>query len=151
MRITSPAFGNAAPIPLAHSIDGAGTLPPLQFHDVPAGTVSLALVSHDPDVPRDRRPDGNFDHWVVWDLPPGCGGISDESDHRGRVGVNTRGENTWVPCAPPPGSGIHRYFFTLYALDAMLGLPPTAGRPEVEAAMVGHVLDSAQLMGTYER
>ena len=55
------------------------------------------------------------------------------------------------PPTPPPGSGAHRYYFTIYALDTTLGLAADAGRPEVEAAMAGHVLASAQLMGRYER
>jgi Raf kinase inhibitor-like YbhB/YbcL family protein len=53
------------------------------------------------------------------------------------------------PC-PPPGSA-HRYFFTLYALSSPLSLKPGATRHEVERAMAGHVLATAQLMGTYAR
>ncbi|MER6076374.1 hypothetical protein ABT187_48300 [Streptomyces sp. NPDC001817] len=69
----------------------------------------------------------------------------------GVVGVTTRGTNTWIGPAPPPGDGPHRYFFTLYALDTVLELPPSAGRAELEAAMAGHVLEQAVLIGRFQR
>ena len=53
------------------------------------------------------------------------------------------------PC-PPPGPP-HRYFFKLYALDVPLKLKAGAQKRDVEAAMEGHVLATAQLMGTYGR
>jgi Raf kinase inhibitor-like YbhB/YbcL family protein len=53
------------------------------------------------------------------------------------------------PC-PPPGDA-HRYFFKLYALDAMLNLKAGARKSDVEAAMKGHILGQAELMGTYKR
>ncbi|MER6076375.1 hypothetical protein ABT187_48305 [Streptomyces sp. NPDC001817] len=71
MRIVSPSFQDGDWIPAEHSVDGSESLVPLEFDEVPAGAVSLALVVHDPDVPRERRPDGNFDHWVVWNIPAG--------------------------------------------------------------------------------
>lgn len=60
-------------------------------------------------------------------------------------------ESPWIGPAPPPGDGPHRYFFTLYALDTVLDLPPSAGRPEVEEAMEGHVVERAVLMGRFQR
>jgi phosphatidylethanolamine-binding protein (PEBP) family uncharacterized protein len=39
----------------------------------------------------------------------------------------------------------------LYALDTALNLPPGANRPDLEAAMAGHVLAQGTVMGTYER
>jgi Raf kinase inhibitor-like YbhB/YbcL family protein len=53
------------------------------------------------------------------------------------------------PC-PPPGAP-HRYYFKLYALDAPLQVRPGATKKDVEAAMQGHTLGMAQLMGTYAR
>ena len=51
---------------------------------------------------------------------------------------------------PPPGKP-HRYFFKLYALDAVLNLPPKAAKGQVAAAMKGRILGEAQLIGIYER
>ena len=138
-------------MPAAHSADGAGVLPALHISDVSSRAVCLAITCHDPDVPRDRRPDGNFDHWVVWNIPVDKSVIADASDSGGVVGRNTFGGNDWVPAGPPPGSGPHRYYFTAYALDSLLDLPQTTTRAQLEAAMDGHVIESAQIMGTYER
>ncbi|MCB5164639.1 YbhB/YbcL family Raf kinase inhibitor-like protein [Streptomyces bambusae] len=151
MRIESPAFRDGDRIPVEHTVDGADAPVPLLFHDVPEAAEALALVVHDPDVPRDRRPDGNFDHWVVWNIPPAHPGTSGIPDHPAVVGRTTRGTNTWIGPAPPPGDGPHRYYFTLYALDRTLDLPDTAGRGELESAMEGHVLDRAVLMGRFQR
>ncbi|HLE29641.1 MAG TPA: YbhB/YbcL family Raf kinase inhibitor-like protein, partial [Anaerolineales bacterium] len=53
------------------------------------------------------------------------------------------------PC-PPRGSP-HRYFFKIYALDAMLSLKPGATKKDLLKAMEGHILAEGQLMGTYKR
>ncbi|MEV7418381.1 YbhB/YbcL family Raf kinase inhibitor-like protein [Streptomyces sp. NPDC089919] len=151
MKIESTAFRDGGWIPVEHSVDGDESPVPLLFGDVPAGAVSLALVVHDPDVPRDRRPDGNFDHWVLWNIPAGQQRLFRGDDHLAVVGRTTRGTNTWIGPAPPQGDGTHRYVFTLYALDTVLDLPDTAGRPELEAAMTGHVLEQAVLTGLFRR
>ncbi|MEU9129906.1 YbhB/YbcL family Raf kinase inhibitor-like protein [Kitasatospora sp. NPDC048540] len=152
MRISSPSFDDGGWIPVEHSIDGGESLVPLEFDAVPTAAASLALVVHDPDVPRDRRPDGNFDHWVVWNIPAGQRRMSGtDSGQAGVVGITSRGTNTWIGPAPPPGDGPHRYYFTLYALDTGLDLPPSAGRAELERAVEDHVLAKAVLMGRYQR
>jgi Raf kinase inhibitor-like YbhB/YbcL family protein len=151
MQIVSPVFADEGWIPVEYSVAGTGSLVPLEFADVPVEARSLALVVHDPDVPRDRRPDGNFDHWVVWNIPPEHGGLSDAADAPGVVGANSRGANEYVAPAPPPGDGPHRYYFTLYALDTLLDLAPSAGRADLESAIEGHVLEQAVLMGKFER
>jgi phosphatidylethanolamine-binding protein (PEBP) family uncharacterized protein len=137
MRVKSPAFLDGEWIPVNHSIDGSELLVPLEFDGVPKDAVSLAIVVHDPDVPRDRRPDGNFDHWVVWNIPPSKRRLSDSCAHGGVVGHHQ-----------PRG---HRYFFTVYAVDTMLELPNTAGRGDLERAIAGHTLDRTVLMGRFER
>jgi phosphatidylethanolamine-binding protein (PEBP) family uncharacterized protein len=52
---------------------------------------------------------------------------------------------------PPEGHGRHRYFFRLHALDTELAVPPGATRDELLRAIQGHVIESAELVGTYER
>ncbi len=150
MKITSPAFHMNQAIPSMYTCDGDNINPLLEFSAVPVGAQSLALVMHDPDVPKSLRADGNFDHWVVFNLPPtttrlAVGAKIDE----GLQGNNTRG----APCytGPCPPDKEHRYIFTLYALDIMLPLAEGATRQEVEKAMQGHVLATALLVGTYNR
>lgn len=151
MRLTSPAFADGELIPRDYSIDGAGISPPLQISDVPAGTRSLALVVEDPDIPRTRRPSGMFDHWTVWNLPTDLVELSAGVQPPGEVGFNGLGTHEYVPLAPPVGSGEHRYYFHLYALDTVLDLPSDTTKADLYRAMTGHVLAVSSLMGRYAR
>ncbi len=76
------AFG--VPDPETHVTFSDNRNPHLAWSDPPAGTLSLALICHDPDVPTkpdDVNQEGrevpadlprtDFFHWVVVDLPPG--------------------------------------------------------------------------------
>jgi hypothetical protein len=65
------------------------------------------------------------------------------------MGSNDWGKSTWGGPCPPIGR--HRYVFTLYALDLVLGDRGALTKRELEAAMQGHVVMQAELMGTYER
>lgn len=148
--LTSAAFREGGMIPPAHTCDGRDASPPLAWTGSPPGTNSFALISDDPDAPGQT-----WVHWVVYNLPPSTRQLPeafppDEERPDGmRQGMTDFGRVGYGgPC--PPG-GTHRYFFTLYALDAMLSLPPGATKPQLEAAMKGHLLAEAQLMGTYRR
>lgn len=153
MHITSSAFEDGALIPKLYTCDGDRTLSPaLSFKDVPEDAVSLVLIMDDPDVPKALRPDGVFDHWVLFNISPETREIP-EGGTMGIAGVNSRGESEYAgPCPPPEYEpSEHRYFFKLYALDAMLPLSLGATRGEVEQAMQEHILEEAQLMGRYQR
>lgn len=145
LRITSPAFADSQPIPIRCTADGMDVNPELRIDGVPDGTTSLALIVDDPDAPM-----GTWVHWVLWNIPPGTTVIPEGSEPDRSV----CGRNSWRRTGyggPSPPSGTHRYFFKLYALDGELDLPPSAGKAELERAMEGHILATAQLMGTYER
>jgi hypothetical protein len=153
MQLTSPAFANEASIPAAHTCDVQNPpSPSLEFLDVPENAVSLALIMDDPDVPTQVRPEGVFDHWVLFDIPPETAGIP-EGGSVGTKGANGRGTPSYAGPFPPPNfePAEHRYFFRLYALDTMLGLPEGATKQQVLDAMEGHVLAEAKLMGRYKR
>jgi Raf kinase inhibitor-like YbhB/YbcL family protein len=145
--LTSPDFTNGTMIPTQFTCDGENKSPGLDWLHAPAGTQSFALIVDDPDAP-----DGTFNHWIVFDIPAeaklipagvpkiGIGGRND-FQHTGYGG----------PC-PPAKHGVHRYFFRLHALDvASLHLKEGASREEVEAAIEGHILDTAELVGRFER
>jgi Raf kinase inhibitor-like YbhB/YbcL family protein len=72
-----------------------------------------------------------------------------------RLPAGTReGKNDWDRTGyggPCPPIGRHRYFFKLYALDAQLSDLKEPAKAALEAAMAGHILDRAELIGTYER
>jgi len=150
LRIHSESFENGKRIPSDFTCDGSDVSPQLEWTGVPSGTRTLVLISDDPDAPV-----GTWVHWVFYNIPaqvtglpeafppdvkPEIGGAQGTNDFR-RVGYGG-------PCPP---SGTHRYFFKLYALDSVLDLEPGATKRQVMEAMEGHVLDQAELMGTYSR
>jgi Raf kinase inhibitor-like YbhB/YbcL family protein len=149
MRLTSPAFANNSSIPTKYTCDGEHINPPLEFLEVPAGTKTLALILEDPDVPRQFRPDGMFDHWIVWNIPASTKVLAENSPPPGTTGQNGRGTLDYVPPCPPDRE--HRYFFKLFALDTILQLPPTSNKSDLLRAMNGHVIETVELMGTYNR
>lgn len=144
MKITSSAFQDGGRIPTRYTCDGGDLIPPLRFEEVPAEAVSLALIVDDPDAPG-----GTWDHWVVWNIPPSVAGIAEGETPEGIVGRNSWKENGWGGPCPP--SGEHRYVFRLYALDASLDLPSSAGKSQLERAMKSHLLDQCELVCRYRR
>lgn len=149
--ISSRSFLSGGTIPRKFTCDGADASPELSWTTPPAGTHSFALIADDPDAPG-----GDWTHWVLFDLPANTTGLPegltkvDEVPTGGRQGRNDfRKIGYGGPC-PPPGKP-HRYFFKLYALDKMLQLKPGVSKQALEEAMKDHVLEQAELMGTYQR
>ena len=150
-QITSSAFGNGQTIPAKHTADGVDVSPPLAWANVPEGTKSFVLLCDDPDAPV-----GNWVHWVAYGIPVDTqelpeGVPTDEVLPSGiKQGVNDFRKAGYGGPSPPPGKA-HRYFFTLYALDADVSLGPGARKKVLMDALEGHILGKAQLMGTYGR
>lgn len=144
-KLTSPAFNHGSQIPSKYTCDGENINPHLVIHGVPERAKSLALLMEDPDAPA-----GLWVHWVVWDISPETKEIREHTAPNGAwEGVNSGGEQGYAGPCPPPGT--HRYFFRLFALDSRLKLPEASTKEALEAAMAGHILATAELMGTYAR
>lgn len=150
MTLTSPSFVHEGDIPRRHTCDGADLSPPLVFSGIPAQAASLAVVCDDPDAPA-----GVWDHFVLFNLSPGTPGLPEGLHAAARYPDGSlSGRNSWGRLGyggPCPPRGEHRYFFTLYALDAALDLPSGAAKAEVLRAAKGHILATATLMGRYRR
>ena len=145
LTITSPAFTHKTAIPARYTCDGLDINPPLLIDLVPGGAKSLALIMDDPDAPV-----GIWVHWVVWNIPPETREIKENSLPAGAAqGLSSWKQNKYGGPCPP--SGIHRYFFRLYALDTTLKLAPESTNATLERAMQGHILAQGELMGTYRR
>ena len=143
-ELTSTAFAQGEPIPVKYSCDGDDISPPLTWGNPPEGTQSLAIIMDDPDAPG-----GTWDHWVVFNLPADSRELPEAASVVATIGKNSWGRSNYGgPC--PPG-GTHRYFFKLYALDTDLSLDENANKSQVLAAIEGHTLAKAELMGTYSR
>ena len=154
LPLTSSAFQQGGPIPRRHTCQGADTSPPLAWTGVPDGTRSLALVVDDPDAPDPAAPKRVYVHWVLYDLPPTATTLHEAVTSRQLPTGTREGRNDWGRTGyggPCPPIGRHRYFFKLYALDAELLDLDTPTKATLEAAMRGHVIEQAELMGTYEQ
>lgn len=154
LTLTSPAFAHGAPIPRRFTCEDEDLSPALGWSDPPPGTASFALIVHDPDAPDPAKPKLDYVHWVLYDLPPAARGLP-EGVGSGDLPTGTReGVNDWKNTGyggPCPPIGRHRYFFELHALDTTLGDLASPTRQAVERAMEGHVLQTAVLMGTYQK
>jgi hypothetical protein len=152
LEVRSTAFLPNALIPARYGCDGEDVSPTLRWQTPPEGTESLAIIVSDPDTPNRRV----FYHWIVYNLPPRTRQLleavprQDMLTDGSRQGVNSARKTGYMGPCPPPLSK-HRYYFTLYALDKKLVLPPGAGIDLVETAMQGHILATGQLMGRFER
>ncbi len=121
--------------------------PPLSVSDVPEGARSLVLIMEDPDVPRNLREDGMWDHWIVYNIPPDWQGIEEGEEPPGDHGTGTAGNTNYYGPCPPDRE--HRYFFKLFALDTAIEAGNQPSKDEVLKAMDGHVLESAELLGFF--
>ncbi len=154
--LTSPAFRDGERIPSTYTCDGSRELsPPLEIAGVPEGTKSLVLLMDDPDIPQEVKEMHKievFDHWVVYNIPPGTTRIP-EGATLGARGLNGAGKPGYTgPCPPPhyePRE--HRYIFVLYALSRGLSFdnPPT--KQQVLDALQPCLIDKTQLIGRYSR
>jgi len=151
IELTSTAFQPGATIPKQFTGDGADRSPPLRWSEPPSGTKSLALICDDPDAPR-----GTWVHWVLFNLPAQTRELeegvptTETLGNGAKQGKNDFGNIGYGGPAPPKGKP-HRYFFKLYALDKVRGLPPRAPKAKLVEAMKGRVLAEAELVGLYGR
>ena len=153
MTLNSQAFTHGGTIPRRHTCEGEDVSPDLAWSDVPAGTRSFALIIDDPDAPDPKAPKIVWVHWLLYNLPADARELAQGAATSGlprgaATGINNFKHNSYGGPCPPIGR--HRYFHKLYALDTMVSAKsPT--KPELEAAMQGHVLASAELVGTYQK
>lgn len=150
IELTSSAFVAGGAIPAKYTCNGEGTSPPLEWTSPPTGAQSLALVVDDPDAPN-----GTFVHWVIYDLPPDVRGLpegvpADESLPDGSFNGNN-GAGRLGYTGPCPPSGTHHYHFKLYALDVKLDAAAGWSKDQLLAAMQGHILAQAELVGLYSK
>jgi Raf kinase inhibitor-like YbhB/YbcL family protein len=154
LAIISSAFDDGGPIPREYTCEGNDTSPSLAWSGVPDGARSLVLIVDDPDAPDPQAPKMTWVHWVLYNLPPDTSGLSAEMTAAQLPSGTGEGLNDWQRLGyggPCPPIGRHRYFHKLYALDTTLPAMEQPTKAQVEAAMDGHVIASAQLIGTYQK
>ncbi len=152
LKLTSTAFTDGGAIPSTYTCEGNDISPPLAWSGVPAGTQSLVLIVDDPDAPDPAKPQRVWVHWVLYNLPADASGLAEAVAEEALPKGTEGGLNDWGRTGyggPCPPIGRHRYFHKLYALDVRLEGLASPRKSQVEAAMEGHVLAQATLMGTY--
>ncbi|MFM9921367.1 YbhB/YbcL family Raf kinase inhibitor-like protein [Variovorax sp. H27-G14] len=157
IALTSVAFADHAPLPArctADAPDGEGVSPPLQWTGVPAGAASLVLIVEDADSPTPNP----LVHAIVVGLPVDGASLaeaampSEGNDGGGlHVGRNSALQAAWLPPDPPPGHGVHRYAFQLFALGQVPVFSEAPGRDELVDTLKTHAVASGLIIGTYER
>jgi Raf kinase inhibitor-like YbhB/YbcL family protein len=154
MKLTSTAFKHEASMPSRYTCDGGNVSPPLAWASAPAGTKSFALIVTDPDAPDPKAPKTTWVHWVLYDIPADTASLREAIPSKGLPAGTLEGVSDWGRTGyggPCPPIGRHRYVHTLYALDVVLRDLDKPTRARLLAAMEGHVLASAELIGTYQR
>lgn len=154
MLVSSRSFENNGLIPVKHTGFGEDISPELTVTGVPEGTVSLAVILDDLDVPWKK----NFNHWIVWNIPKtdvipeGLPKGAQINEPVSACQGNAWGRNCYRgPKQPFFIRKAHRYVFRVYALDSMLDIPSDSKKDELVSAMSGHILAQTELTGIYKR
>lgn len=149
-KIESSAFKEGEFIPSKFTCDGPNVSPPLNWNGAPLNTKSFALINDDPDAPA-----GDWVHWILYNIPPNTAGLKENiSPDKKLPDGSIHGKNDFKQLGyggPCPPSGVHRYFFKIYALDTILKLEPGAVKKELLSAMEKHILAEGRLTGKYKR
>lgn len=154
MKLTSTAFKDQASIPSVYTCEGKDLSPALAWGELPPNTKSLALIVDDPDAPDPAAPKMTWVHWVLYNLPATSVGLAEAVSSASLPEGTREGLNDWKRTGyggPCPPIGRHRYFFKLYALDALLPDLGPATKVTLETAMKGHVIQHTELVGTYQK
>ncbi len=145
MKITSTAFKHNGDIPRKYTCDGDDVNPQLTISGIPKEAKTLVLIMDDPDATK-----GIWVHWLVWNINSNIKEIPENTlPANSKQGTTDFGGVGYG--GPCPGSGKHRYFFKLYALDTNLDLPPITDKAKLEKTMQGHIIAKAELIGLYSR
>lgn len=151
--VTSDAFEDGQRIPGKFTCSGDDISPQISWNNVPEKTQTIALICDDPDAPR-KDP---WVHWVIFNIPASKNALPEAISPNQILsdgscqGTNSFGKIGYGGACPPPGHGTHHYFFKVYALDAKLELEAGSTKSDLETAMIGHILATGELMGTYSR
>ena len=165
LTLTSLAFVDHAPLPEKYTADGAGVSPPLAWTGLPPQASEVLLIVEDADSPTPQPLVHAIAVWPTDGAPEGAVAeaamsvVADETSLV-RMGLNSFLRTQWLPPDPPPGHGVHRYVFQVYALapDSADGpegsgdpLPDSPGRDAARSAIQRRGLASGCLVGTHER
>lgn len=147
MKFWSENFGDFQPMPADYTADGQNKPPTFVIKDVPASAKKLVLICHDPDATGGKI----WTHWLVWNIPPDAEKITEGMLPKSAMeGFSSFGAKGYGGPNPTPGSGPHRYVFSLYALDKNVGINADSTRDEILRTIAGSVCAQSVWTGIYE-
>jgi len=150
LKLDSSAFPDGGVVPDQYSFRGGNIQPGFRISNAPETTQSYAIIFHDIDVALNGGTDDVL-HWAVWNIPGTTKEIPEGKLPEGSVvGKNIRGQNDYMGPGAPPSPRFHHYVFEVYALNAKLDLPATAGRAELLEAMKGKVVAKSAYVGRFQ-
>jgi hypothetical protein len=140
--------GGIIPAKYVSANNGGNTLPAFKVSNIPAGTVSFAVIFHDLDVALGGPAD--VLHMMAWNIPASANGWPEGKLPEGSVyGQNSMRNAGYTGPGAPAGPRFHHYVYELYALNSNLDLPPTATRDDLIKAMAGKTTAKAAYVGRY--
>lgn len=146
LQLTSPAFINNGIIPEKYTCNGDNVSPQLNWKSVPEKTKTFALIMEDPDAPAKV-----WVHWILFNISPTTRSLSENTITGPFMNGSTDFEGSQNYNGPCPSHGIHRYQFTLFAIDKELDeIQEGADKPQLLKHIHDHVLDRATLTGRYQ-
>jgi Raf kinase inhibitor-like YbhB/YbcL family protein len=152
--LNSPDFTHQGEIPKIFTCDGDDSSPALSWTGLPQNTKSLVLIVDDPDAPDPAKPKMTWVHWLLYNIPPTVTELPKAVAVSALPFGTLQGKNDWKRTGyggPCPPIGRHRYFHKLYALGIELPDLHHPNKAQLEKAMAGHIIDQAELIGTYQR
>ncbi len=151
MTLTSSAFTQSGSIPKRHTGEAEDLAPPLAWSQVPEGTKSFAVICHDPDAPVVGAA-GTYGwvHWVLYNIPASVTELPENCTAH-TSGISDFGRPGYGGPMPPPGHGLHYYFFMVLALKEETQLEPGLTMWELLERIEPHVIGMNRLVGTYQR
>jgi len=154
LTLSSSAFEHGGAIASKYTCLGEDVSPPLSWTNVPAEAKSLVLIIDDPDAPDPKAPRMTWVHWLLYNIPVNTMGLAEHMTSANLPPGTKEGINDWHRSGyggPCPPVGRHRYFHKLYALDTLLPDLHKPDKSKLEKAMQGHIIEQAELMGTYQK
>jgi Raf kinase inhibitor-like YbhB/YbcL family protein len=159
LTLTSSGFkdGDIIPDKYTQSAGPAAISPKLEWTNVPNGTVTFALILHDPDTALQKKTDDVL-HWMAFNIPGSARELAENIPASSATlpdgtvqAKNLRGGVGFMGPGAGAAGPYHHYTFELFALDTKLDLGPDASRADVLSAMQGHIIGKGVLVGRFHR
>jgi hypothetical protein len=157
--VTSSSFSDGGMLTAKNAADdpmrmcgGQNVSPALSWSNAPAKTKSFVVFMYDPD----GRLGEGVSHWLGYGIPVNVTSFAEgeltKETKKFVGGKGTRDNALYIGPCPPVGDTPHHYVFTVVATDLEPGaLKPGMTREQIYAALSGHGVVGASIVGKYAR